>query len=749
MQVQPSHATIRTVRRASHSGEMEAEKANALADSVQHTKHATSARPSNPTPAQHVAAGSWFYSMSVRTYNTAGTLSAATAVLALLNRPHRRRVISARVESAAGARLARVQAGMRLSVRQRWCSLLGEISCPHRHHGRPLYPRLAWLPSAQSTGAQSIRLVSNNAALSHSQHSPAAPPPPTHAAVFAPPLSASSQRDARDDVYHQALSLAARAAHLGHPHAVVAIIDSLRRQQTNAVSITHPALYNQLLRAYLRCSTLLPDRRFEKMREVWSEMEADNVRCNQRTYSLLLNGCIRKHRQLLNEQPATTAHTHTAAPSSPSSPYTSATGAYTGPSCLLECSEFMQRVPLSTSTCNLLMKAALLSANRSYPFVLFQHSFPPLVPNASTLSLIVDTALATPARTGGVNSAMEWYVKVRETSRAPNRPPVVGTQAMYAKLMRRCLQSAEGAAAGTEQVQHVPVLFSHMEEAGVLAEAEHIRCLLLALSRLQLNGASWGVWLKMESERRVQRTDETDALMLRVMSEEKDHKRAMEVITSIEQRWAANRSASTPLSAVSSRVVSNYRSALSNFSRNGHSVTLLALLSHVFSSHYSSAVLRAGMLESVVRRWREAGRSVHELRAKVRQWVAAMEMTEREIDGWRTLAVVLSRGQNDTTATTPRPHSHSLEQSAVPSLQGPSGGNEEDRLSVSMDVHEADEADDENDLVDVAGPPNGLVATVLAPSTSNGAEAVNGSKLVQHTELHESVLCCACKRADR
>ena len=632
-------------------------------------------------------------------------------------------------QSTAEASVAGSLAGMRLSVRQRWCSLLSEIGCPHQPHLRST-TLLPWVSSTQPSTFR--RLLSYIAAPSQTDVFPTSSA--TRSPVFAPPLSPSPPDS--PDQYHRALALAARAAHLGHPHAVIAIIDSLR-QQISLTSLSHPALHNHLLRAYLLCPTLSHERRYERMREVWRDMRAEKIRCNQRTYRLLLNGCVRKHRHLLNDPAATAAPTLTASPASHSNPSTPSILPAPSPSCLQECLELVAGVALSTSVCNLLIKAALLSVDYSYPFSLFQHCFPPLLPNSSTLSLLVDTALMAPAGThGGVNSTMEWYVKVRDTSRAGGRAAVAGTPAMYAKLMRRCLQ----AAAGTREVQHVPVLFSHMEEAGVRAEAEHVRCLLLALSRLQLNGAGWGVWHKMESERRVQRTDETDALMLRVMSEEKDHKRAMEVILSIEHRWAAIRSdpstASAPPSTVSSSVISNYRSAISNFSRNGHSTTLLVLLSHVFSSRYASAVLRDEMLESVVRRWREAGRSVDELRAKVRQWVAAVDMSERELDGWQALAAILVQRRHDTsTGTTAL---FRAKDGTLPALNGSVNGSMEhdDDGCVPVDVddtgvEELIETDD--DVHSFAS-----AATVTAPSITSGTEFVHGSKQAeQRHDVHK------------
>ena len=522
---------------------------------------------------------------------------------------------------------------MRPTVRQRWCSLLSETVWPQRHrsYGR-CRTRLQRFPSTSLYEADT-RCQQFSTDTVFQDRSVALTPPPPQSQINATLLSSSA-----DVLYHQAVVLAASAAHLGHPHAVVSVIDSLRQQRQTA-SLNHPALYNHLLRAYLNCDNLSANSRYSKMRDVWRGMLAEKVRCNRQTYALLLNGCINKHRQLLHEAQTQQAQ---AADSKAASVSAVPPSSSPPPSCLQECLSLVKDVSLSTFICNLLIKAALLSNNHSYPFHLFQHSFPPLAPNSATLSLLVDAALTAPAATArdNVNKAVEWYNRVRDTSKqsaASSAASVAGTPAMYAKLMRRCLQYSDG----TQEVQHVPVLFSHMEEGGLRVEAEHIRCLVLALSRLQLRGVGWRVWHEMESARHVQRTDETDALMLRVMSEEKDYKRAMEVINSIQQRWVAQ--LPTAASDPSSSVVSNYRSALSNIARNGNSATLLALLSHVFSSsRYASAVLRDGMLESVVRRWKEAGRSVGELRAKVRQWVSAASMDEQEMEAWQTLAALLT-----------------------------------------------------------------------------------------------------------
>ncbi len=232
----------------------------------------------------------------------------------------------------------------------------------------------------------------------------------------------------------------------------------------------------------------------------------------------------------------------------------------------------------------------------------------------------------------------------------------------------------------------------------------------------------------MESERRVQRTDETDALMLRVMSEEKDHKRAMEVLLSIEQRWAGLQSEPSPNPTVSSTVVSNYRSAISNFSRNGHSTTLLALLSHVFSSRYSSAVLRDRLLDSVVRRWCEAGRGVDELRTKVRQWVAAVDMSEQEMAGWHALAAVLlqRRVSATNTATTVTRRDVDTAQQHKPA----NGSSESGVGSAIQDVLETDEAEwaeatelDHASAVDTAG--SGVLYRDKQPQETRAHELVH------------------------
>ncbi len=351
---------------------------------------------------------------------------------------------------------------MRLSVRQRWCSLTSESACLPQPCHHPKRSR-ALASFAHASNYHYHRSFSN---ISAPFPSLATISPLSQTAILSPAPSTPSS--ASHDHYHQALTLAARAAHLGHPHAVLAILESLH-QKPNASRLTHPALHNQLLRAYLHCHTLSHSRRYERMREVWTDMHNSGIRCNQRTYSLLLNACIRKHRALLQEQqPSSADDPDIAASSVPPSTLHTSNAQSPGRSCLQECMELVKGVPLSTSTCNLLIKAALLSADHAYPFTLFQQRFPPLIPNASTLSLLVDTALTAPSTTAhaGVNSAMEWYSRVRQASCIADRPALAGTPAMYAKLMRRCLQNA----AGTREVQHVPVLFSHMEEAGVRAE---------------------------------------------------------------------------------------------------------------------------------------------------------------------------------------------------------------------------------------------------------------------------------------
>ena len=298
----------------------------------------------------------------------------------------------------------------------------------------------------------------------------------------------------------------------------------------------------------------------------------------------------------------------------------------------------------STSICNLLLYAALLSCNAAFVPALFAQMkavVPPLLPTSLTLSLAVQCMLASNPR--ALESALRVYSEVREWA----RKGVTASSDVCLQLMRSCLASVSDRRYEGNCVAFVPLLYADLIEAGRSVESSHLLALLAAFEEMGLEGEAVKELDRME-ERRIPHSDEVDVLALHLFVKLESDRRLFALIAAMRRRHrstaASISSSSASHDAAAPRpppctpsLVQRYRKALLRAGKRGRSAQLLPLLSLLFAiPTWSRAVLTADFNADLMRVW-SSQRSVAELRQSIYDWRTEREQrtAERaEVDAW-------------------------------------------------------------------------------------------------------------------